>query len=151
VFGLSYLSTDRKRALRKLQDRVANTTDPQTRNEANLLIQEIMAEAKPYLNCDIYEASELKNQLLDQVATLVNLGKTQQAEAFQVHIKDLDFFIQTKQMEQKLAEKEKEIPKQDESTALRERSVTIHSLKKDKRKKQAMGRTRWVIGMEDEK
>jgi hypothetical protein len=148
MFNLSYLSTDRKRTLRRLQERAATTTNYESRNEANLLIQEIMAEAKPYTSCDLYEASELKNQLLDQVAILSNLGKTQQAEAFQIHLKDLDFYIQTKQMEAKMAEKS--LPLNDEPATMEDRSMTINSLVMAKRKQKAMGRTRWVIGMEDD-
>jgi hypothetical protein len=103
MFGLMYLSDERKRALRKLEERLANSSEPRGREEAKLLIQEIMNEAIPYQACDIYKATELKNQLMDQVSILTNLGKVQMAEAFQVHLRDIDFHIQTKQIRQTCA------------------------------------------------
>jgi hypothetical protein len=150
MFNLSYLPTDRKRQLRKLQEKLATDIDHRARNETNLLIQEIMAEAKPYLSCDKYQLHELKNQLLDSISTLSQLGKRDSVESFQMHLKDVDFRLQTLMMEEALAEKDK--LKSEEGPNLRERSTTLTELKREhkKKKQEARGHTRWTIGMEDE-
>ncbi len=148
MFNLKYLSNERKRQLRKLQERLETAQEQRTRNEANLLIQEIQSEAESYLTCDKYKLTELKNQIQDNISTLVGLGKSESAESFRIYLKEVDFRLQTVMMEEALAEKEK--LKTDEPSNLRDRIPSINDLQKEKRKKQAMGRTRWVIGMGDE-
>jgi len=150
LFGLSYIPTDRKRQLRKLQDRLANAGNPKTRNETNLLIQEIMSEAKPYLSCDKFELQELKNQLLENITALSTIGKAQSVESFQMYLKEVDFRLQTLLMEETLKEKDRLRP--DEAPNLKERSISQNQLEKQriKKKQEARGHTRWVIGMDDE-
>lgn len=147
MFGLVYLSTDRKRILRKLQEKLTECGDARERNEINLQIQEIYGEAEPYLNCDKFKLNELKNQILDQMRILNSLGKT--TEAFDVNLRDVEYRLQTVIMEEAAAEKGR-VKNIDPPNMNGERSVSMTSLKQDKKKKQAMGRTRWVIGMDDE-
>jgi hypothetical protein len=147
LFGLVYLSNERKRQLSKLNERLAHVADPRTHRDTELMIQEIMAEAKPYTKCDIYEVNELRNQIMDQISVLRNLGKSQSVESFQMHLRDIEFHLQTLQMAEVV--KEKAILKRDEGSNLVDRTPTI-SPRVAATKRRAMGRTRWQIGMDDE-
>jgi hypothetical protein len=148
LFNITYLSNDRIRQLRKLNERLANTTDQRVRNETNLLIQEIQNEAIPYTSCDLFKAAELRNQILDKIVTLNSLGKAQSVEIFQMHLKEVDFHIETKRMEEALKEKNRVKP--DEGPNLREHATSLNDLKKEKRKQAVKGRTRWTVGMDED-
>jgi hypothetical protein len=147
MFNLVYLPADKKRAIEKLQDRLSKTTSAQVRNETLLLIQELEAEAKPYQQCDLYEADELRSQLLNKINTLARLGKS--VEPFLLHLRDVDFHIQTLQMRESLREQEK-FKAPEEPPNLRDKSVSLAKIARDKKRKEAFGRHRWQIGFEDE-
>lgn len=146
MFNITYLSNDKNRVLRKLQDRLATATDPRVRNETDLLIQEVLAEAKPYQQTDMYEASELRNQLMEKIMTLQGLKKP--TETLQYYLREVDFHIQTLQMAEKLKESKK--MDSEEGPTIHDRATSINDLNRDRRKKKAVGRTRWVIGMDDD-
>ena len=150
MFGLTYLSDDRNRQLRKLQERLSTATDNRVRNETDLLIQEILNEAIPYTRCDLYQANELRNQLLDKMSVLQGLGKAGSVEFMQGYLREVDYHIQTKQMEENL--KEKNLLRPGEGGNLVERSSGVNTAIKEsrERRKQAKGRTRWVIGMDED-
>lgn len=147
MFGLKYLSTDRKRILRRLQEKLTECGDLRERNEINLQIQEIYNEAEPYLNCDKFKLNELKNQILDNMRMLAGIGKT--TEAFEVNLRDVEYRLQTVMMEEAAAEKGR-LKGTEPPNMNGERATGVKSLEREKKKKQAMGRTRWVIGMDDE-
>ena len=109
-----------------------------------------MSEAKPYLSCDKFELQELKNQLLENITALSTIGKAQSVESFQMYLKEVDFRLQTLLMEETLKEKDRLRP--DEAPNLKERSISQNQLEKQriKKKQEARGHTRWVIGMDDE-
>lgn len=148
MFELSYLSNENKRALEKLQDRLTKATTPQIRNETELAIQEILARAKPYTRCDLIEADELRSQLLNKINVLAGLGKS--AESFRMHLREVEFHMQTVQMQEVLKEKQKHEMRPEEPPNLRDRIPTLGSMKRDKKKKEAFGSHRWQIGFDDE-
>lgn len=142
MFNLSYLSNENKRALERLQEKLTKLTHPQQRNEVELTIQEIMAKAKPYLDCDLAEADELRNQLLSKINVLAGLGKS--TESFRMHLRDVEFHIQTLQMKE-VAKEETKLH-HDEPPNQRDKM----SQKKQKTKDEAFGSHRWQIGFDDE-
>lgn len=147
MFGLTFLSNDKQKLLQKLEERLAGAKDRQTRNEAQLAIQELRVQAKPYTECDLLEAEELKSQLLQKLNILIGLGKQGSAEAFRLPLKDVDFHIQTLQMKETMQQKDK--LSGDEPPNLVDRSATLNSTEKEKKKKKAF-QHRWVVGMDDE-
>lgn len=148
MFGLKFLSNEKKRLLQKLEDRLAKASTPQLRNETQLAIQEIMAQAKPYTECDLFEAEELKSQLLQRINTLSGLGKIASVQVFQMHLKDVDFHLQSLLMAESLKEQEKY--KNEEPANLADKAPTLNAVKKQKQRKEAFAQHRWVIGFEDE-
>jgi hypothetical protein len=148
MFNLSYLSSDKKRLLERLHDRLSKATTLRTRQEIALEIQELEAQAKPYIQCDLVEADELRSQLLNKINILAGLGKAGSVEAFRTHLRDVEFHIQTLQMAEALKEQDKLKP--EEGPNLRERSESRATLEKARKKKQAFGKERWLIGFEDE-
>lgn len=149
MFGLKYLNNDKKKLLRRLEERLAKATSPQVRNESQLAIQEIMAQAKPYTECDLLEADELRSQIFNNINILAGLGKVGSAEVFRVHLKDVEFHMQTIQMAEMLKEQQDKFSP-DEGPNLIERSSTPASVLKDRKRKEAFAQHRWVIGFEDE-
>ncbi len=149
MFGLTFLSSEKKKTLEKLQNRLSHALTPIDRSETQLMIQEIMNHAKLLKNCDIAEADELRIQLLSKINILAGLGKLDSIEVFRMHLTDVEFHIATKQMEEKLLE-ERKMKQPDEAPNQKDKSPTVNSLKRDKKKKQAFGHPRWVIGFEDE-
>lgn len=147
MFDLSFLSSENKRILEKLQERLTKTTTPQLRNETELLIQETLAKAKSYKECDLFESDELRSQLLNKINILARLGKS--TEAFQVHLRDVEFHIQRLQMQETVREQQKLKPP-EEPPNLRDKSTTLNKLERDRKRKQAFGRQRWQIGFDDE-
>jgi hypothetical protein len=147
LFTPDYLSNENKRKLQKLQERLEKSTDFQTRNETELLIQEIKAEAIPYTSCDLEKLSELKNQILDQMYILQGLRKAQSVEVFQVHLKNIDFQIQTKLMEKTIEEKNRMRP--GEGPNAKDKLGGITQIVREGKKKKVMGRRRWTIDMEE--
>lgn len=132
-----------------------HSNDPRQRNECNLIIQEILAEAMPYTSCDLEQAQELRDQLVSQMMILSGLGKAQSVEVFQHHIRDVEFHIETKKMETAMKEKMLKDSKlspsySDDAPYAKDRPQSINQLQKENRKKRASGRSRWVIGMEDD-
>lgn len=148
MFGLTFLSNEKQKLLQKLEDRLSHAGTPQLRNETQLAIQEIKAQAKPYMECDLLEADELKSQLLQKINTLNGLGKLGSTEVFRMYLKEVDFHIQTMQMADALKEKDKISP--DESPNLVDRQQTLNSVAKAKKKKEAFAQHRWLVGFEDE-
>lgn len=149
MFGLTFLSNEKQKILQKLEDRLSKATTPQARNETLLAIQEIRAQAKPYMQCDLLEADELKSQLLQKINTLVGLGKSASAEVFQLHLKDVDFHMQTMQMSEIMREKDKTLDAAGEGPNLADRAASLSSIERDKKRKEAFSH-RWVVGFEDE-
>lgn len=149
MFGLTFLSNDKQKLLLKLEERLASASTPQMRNETRLAIEEIRAQSKPYLQCDLLEAEELKTQLLQKITTLSGLGKAGSVESLRLYLKEVDFHIQTLNMRQVIQEKEK-MAQPDEPPNMKDRSETITSMRREKRKKEAFSQHRWVIGFEDE-
>lgn len=143
MFNLSYMSNENKRALERLQDRLSKAETAPTRNEIELTIQEIMAKAKPYTQCDLVEADELRSQLLNKISILSNLGKS--TESFRMHLREVEFHMQTVQMEEIIKEKQREFkphePPNQRGKLGREKA---------KKHKEAFGSHRWQIGFEDE-
>lgn len=149
MFGLTYLSNDKQRLLRQYEERLTTVQDRQLRNETQLAIQELRSQAKPLKDCDLIEAEELKSQLLQKINTLSGLGKAGSVEAFKIHLKDVDFHIQTLQMKDTLSEQEK-MKQPAEAPNLADRGPTITSQRKEKKRQEAFNQHRWLIGMEDE-
>ncbi len=150
MFGLIFLAVEKKKALEKLQSHLTYCTTPLERNETQLMIQEILNQAKPYQQCDLAEAEELKLQLLSKINILTGLGKLGSVEPFRMHLADVEYHIATKQMEEKLTGQRKLKP--DEPPRLRDedKTPTINSMKREKKKKQAFGHQRFMIGFEDD-
>jgi hypothetical protein len=148
VFGLTYLSNDKQKLLQKLEDRLTTASTPQLRNETLLAIQEIRVQAKPYLMCDLLEADDLRTQLLQKVSILSGLGKVGAVDSLRMYVKEVEFHIQTLQMKEALQEKEK--LQTGEGPNLRDKSPSLNSVKKEKRRKEAFAQHRWMIGFEDE-
>lgn len=150
MFGLSYLSSDKKLLLAKLQDRLASAESPRVHNETELSIQQILSEAIPYTQCDLMQADELRSQLMRQITTLQGLGKIASVESFLMHLRDLEFYIQTKKMEETLAEQTR--LKNDQPPNLRnDRTPSLNSHDREKKKKkQTFGRTRWTVDMDED-
>ena len=150
MFGLTYLSNEKQRLLRQYEERLTTVQDRQLRNETQLAIQELRSQAKLLKDCDLIEADELKSQLLQKINTLSGLGKAGSVEAFRLHLKDVDFHIQTLQMKETMKEKEKDKLDPGEAPNLADRGPTITSQRKEKKRKEAFNQHRWLIGMEDE-
>lgn len=148
MFNLSYLSSDKKRLLERLHERLSKAQTAQTRREIALEIQELESQAKPYIECDLVEADELRSQLLNKINILSGLGKAGSVEAFRTHLRDVEFHIQTLQMAEALKEKDKLKP--EEAPNLREKSETTSGMVRARKKKQAFGKERWLIGFDDE-
>jgi len=145
MFDLVFLSTENRRALEVMQERLKRTKE-RDRLDLELAIQDLLAKQKPFTECDLFEADELRGQLSIKASMLSRLGKS--AEPFLIHIKNLDLHIQTLQMKEALAEAAKF--KNDEGTNIIERTPTVNSLKKERQKKTAFGGNRWKIGFDDE-
>ena len=149
MFGLTFLSNDKQKLLQKLEDRLTTASTSQQRNETLLAIQEIRVQAKPYLQCDLLEADDLKTQLLQKISILSGLGKAGAVDSLRFYLREIEFHIQTLQMKEALQEKDKMQP--DEGPNLRDKSVSLTSMKKEKRRKEAFSvQNRWKIGFEDE-
>ncbi len=146
MFNLVYLSTENRRALEILQERLTRSTDRRRRQDMELAIQDLLAREKPYTECDLFEADELRSQLLSKASILSRLGKS--AEPFLIHVKNLDLHIQTLQMKEALQEAER--LKTEEPANLTEKAPTVNNLKKERERKTAFGGTRWKIGFDDE-
>jgi hypothetical protein len=148
MFGLAFLSNEKKKILEKLQSRLSLASSPLLRNETQLAIQEIEAQAKPYQQCDLAEADELRTQLLTKMNILANIGKINSIEVFRMHLKDVEFHIATLQMAEKLQE-EKRTLQPEEGPNAKDKAPTLNSMKKEKKKKEAFGHQRWTIDFED--
>lgn len=148
MFGLSYLSTDDKRLLEKLQDRLSRSTDPRIRNETEVDINTLMSKAKPYTECNLEEANELLRQLNEKMNTVSRLGKAGSVQAFALHIKDVNFYIQTLQMQAVLDSQARKVSP-DHPPNLKDKPKSLNDLKKD-RQRAIFGNTRWTIDMEEE-
>ena len=149
MFGLTFLSTEKKKRLEKYQDRLSRALSPRERNETLLAIQEIEASAKPYQKCNIEEADELRRQLLDKIYMSQGVGKLQYVEVFRSHLREVEFHIATQQMAEKLQEEAK-MKQPEEAGTLKDKLQTVTAVKREKKKKEAFGQPRWVIGFEDE-
>lgn len=148
MFNLTYLSNDNKHALEKLNERLSKATIRHVRNETELTIQEIMAKAKPYQQCDLIEADELRSQILNKITILAKLGKS--SEAFQGHLRDVEYHIQTLQMAEVVKEQSRPV-KPDQAPNLEEdRLPSLNQIAKERRRKEAFGQHRWQIGFDDE-
>jgi hypothetical protein len=149
VFGLVYLANNKQRLLQKLEDDLTKAKDRQSRNEIQLAILELRNQAKLYQQCDLLEAEELKNQLLQKINVLSGLGKLGSVEAFRVHLRDVEFHIQTLQIKESMLEKEKDKLDPGEPPNLADRGPSKSSIKKEKKREEAF-QHRWMLGMEDE-
>ena|ERR1051326_6866371 len=148
MFGLSYLSSEYRRALEILQEKLARAPDHRRRREAELAIQDVLAREKPYTECDLVEADDLRGQLLNKINILSRIGKP--SEPFRMHLKDVDFHMQTLQMKESLKE-EQRIRLDEPGVATSEKSIpSIQKLAEDRKRKEAFGQRRWQIGFEDE-
>jgi hypothetical protein len=97
----------------------------------------------------VWRLKKLKTQLLQKITTLSGLGKAGSVESLRLYLKEVDFHIQTLNMRQVIQEKEK-MAQPDEPPNMKDRSETITSMRREKRKKEAFSQHRWVIGFEDE-
>lgn len=149
MFGLSFLSTENRKLLEKLESRLATAKTPLIRNETQLAIQDVRNKERLLKECDLAEAEDLKTQLLSKINILTGLGKVGSVEVFQMHLKDVEFHIQTLQMKTVLEEKNK-MSQPDEAPNLKEKSATISSIRREKKKQQTFGDTRWTINFDDE-
>lgn len=152
MFGLKYLSNEKKALLAKAQESLTRTKVYQERNNAELIIEEILSGAKPYSECDLIQADELRSQLYQQINILQGLGKQQATESFRMHLRDVEFHIQTLQMKERMQEEGR--LRTDQPPCLEEDRMPSLSSKKrersaEKRKQKAVGRTRWTIDMDE--
>jgi hypothetical protein len=146
MFNLSYISNDDKQLLAKLQDRLSHAKDAHLRNETEIDINNILNKAKPYTECTLEEAQELSNQLTDQKMRLFSLGKLAAAQAFDMHIKDVEFHIQTLRLKAAL-ETRRIAP--DVPPNSRNKPTSLNDLEKQK-KKITWGRARYMVDMDEE-
>jgi hypothetical protein len=149
MFGLTFLSDENRKLLAKLESRLATATTPQLRNETQLAIQDLRNREVLLKECDLENAEALKSQLLNKINTLSGLGKAGSVEVFLMHLKDVEFHIQTLQMKIALDEKNK-MAQPDQAPNLADKAPTVTSIEKEKKKQQTFGDHRWTIGFEDE-
>jgi hypothetical protein len=147
MFGLTYLSNRDQIFLQQLEESLTKARTPKDRDTLLFEIEKVRSKAKNYKDCDLPEAEELKSQLLNKMNLLSNIGKS--VEPFKIYLRDLDFHIQTLQLKNRI-EEENKMPRPSEAPNLKDKSPTVTSVRKERKRKEIFGNSRWVINFEDE-